>query len=177
MRTIYLRMATPLGTMLLTSNGEALTGAYFAGQKYDVTPQAGWQEDETLDVLAEARRQLSGYFAGARVAFDVPLAPAGTRFQQAVWRALLEIPCGATCSYGAIARAVGEPAAVRAAGAAIGRNPISVIVPCHRVLGADGSLTGYAGGLERKRHLLALEANLGPLFGARKDVAAHVASG
>jgi methylated-DNA-[protein]-cysteine S-methyltransferase len=175
MTTIYLRMATPLGAMLLTSNGAALTGAYFAGQKYDVSPQAGWQEDEALDVLAAARAQLSEYFAGERTTFDLPLAPSGTSFQRTVWKALLAIPCGATCSYGAIARAAGEPAAVRAAGAAVGRNPISVIVPCHRVVGADGSLTGYAGGLERKRRLLALEAGRGPLFAALQERGAHAA--
>jgi methylated-DNA-[protein]-cysteine S-methyltransferase len=156
--TRFLRMQTPLGEMLLVSDGHALTGATFTGQKYDVTIQPDWQEDESLPVLAEARRQLFEYFAGGRTTFELPLHPTGTPFQARVWQALLGIACGETWTYGQIARALGEPAAVRAAGAAIGRNPISVIVPCHRVVGADGSLTGYAGGLDRKRRLLALEA-------------------
>jgi methylated-DNA-[protein]-cysteine S-methyltransferase len=162
--TRFLRMQTPLGSMLLVTDGHALTGAYFTGQKYDATIQPDWQEDESLPVLAQARRQLLEYFAGDRTTFDVPLLPTGTPFQERVWKALLDIPCGETWTYGEIAQSLGELAAVRAAGAAIGRNPISVIVPCHRVVGVDGSLTGYAGGLDRKRSLLALEAGGGPLF-------------
>jgi methylated-DNA-[protein]-cysteine S-methyltransferase len=156
--THFLRMQTPLGNMLLVSDGDALTGAYFEGQKYEATPQAGWVEDATLPVLVDARGQLLEYFADARSGFDLPLAAAGTAFQQQVWQALLSIPHGQTRTYGEVAHMLGEPAAVRAVGAAVGRNPISVIVPCHRVIGADGGLTGYAGGLDRKRSLLALEA-------------------
>jgi methylated-DNA-[protein]-cysteine S-methyltransferase len=112
-------------------------------------------------VLRETEQQLADYFAGRRRQFDLPLDLShGTAFQQSVWQALLAIAPGRTTSYGALALAVGKPAAVRAVGAAVGRNPISVIVPCHRVLGADGSLTGYAGGLERKRALLELEGAL-----------------
>ena len=166
--TRYLRIPTPLGPMLLVSDGQALTGAYFSGQKYDATPQSDWIEDASHPVLADTRCQLGEYFAGQRARFDLPLHPRGTPFQSRVWQALLAIPSGETRTYGAIARAAGEPAAVRAAGAAIGRNPISVIVPCHRVIGADGSLTGYAGGLDRKRRLLALEASVStPLLRAQ----------
>ena len=105
-------------------------------------------------MLVAAARQLAEYFAGRRRAFDLPLAPAGTPFQQQVWRQLLQIPFGSTCSYGALARAVGRPSASRAVGAANGRNPISIIIPCHRVIGSDGSLTGYGGGEPAKRWLL-----------------------
>jgi methylated-DNA-[protein]-cysteine S-methyltransferase len=108
-------------------------------------------------VLAAARTQLAEYFDGRRSDFDLPLAPRGTPFQQAVWQALLAVPFGATSTYGAIAAAIRRPKAVRAVGAAVGANPIGIVVPCHRVVGADGSLTGYAGGLDRKARLLALE--------------------
>lgn len=158
--TRFLRMSTPLGKMLPVSDGQALTGTYFTGQKYDATPQPDWEEDEALPVLCRARGQLLEFFAGRRTVFDLPLALAGTAFQTKVWTALLDIPHGATHSYGQLSQSLGARAAVRAVGAAVGRNPISVIVPCHRVIGADGSLTGYAGGLERKRELLALEASV-----------------
>ncbi|MCA9677318.1 MAG: methylated-DNA--[protein]-cysteine S-methyltransferase, partial [Myxococcales bacterium] len=115
----------------------------------------------------DVRAQLAAYLDGARRAFDVPLAPAGTPFQLAVWDALLAIPYGATESYGALARRLGRPHAARAVGAANGQNPISIIVPCHRVIGADGSLTGYGGGLPAKRWLLAHEQGGGPLFASR----------
>ena len=158
--TRFLRMQSPLGRMLLVSDGRALTGAYFTGQEYDATPQPDWEQDEALPVLYEARGQLLEYFAGSRSVFDLALVPAGTSFQVRVWKALLEIPHGHTWTYGQVAHEVGERAAVRAVGAAIGRNPISVIIPCHRVIGADGGLTGYAGGLDRKRSLLTLEAGI-----------------
>jgi len=109
------------------------------------------------------KRQLEEYFAGERTIFDIPLAPEGAPFEREVWRALEEIPYGETVSYGEIARRVGQPTAARAVGTANGRNPIAVIVPCHRVIGADGSLTGYGGGLERKRLLLELERGQGRL--------------
>jgi methylated-DNA-[protein]-cysteine S-methyltransferase len=110
--------------------------------------------------FAEAEAQLRSYFAGERTTFDLPLAPRGTPFQLRVWEALREIPYGETATYGELAAAVGKPSAVRAVGAANGSNPIAVIVPCHRVIGADGTLTGYGGGLERKRILLDLEAGV-----------------
>ena len=119
---------------------------------------SGWVAKEDHPALVEAAAQLRDYFAGKRDSFDMKLDLShGTAFQQSVWQQLLAIPAGATTSYGALSVNVGNPAAVRAVGAAVGRNPISVIVPCHRVLGSDGSLTGYAGGLERKTALLQLE--------------------
>jgi methylated-DNA-[protein]-cysteine S-methyltransferase len=122
---------------------------------------AGWPHDPEHPVLKEVIRQLGEYFAGQRAAFDVPLDLAhGTAFQQAVWQALLNIPQGGTASYGEVSRRIGKPAAVRAVGAAVGRNPVSIIVPCHRVMGAKGALTGYAGGLDRKTALLQLEGVL-----------------
>jgi methylated-DNA-[protein]-cysteine S-methyltransferase len=120
-----------------------------------MTLEPGWRADR--GTFADVRRQLAEYFGGDRITFDVPLAAAGTPFQRAVWRGLRGIPYGETISYGELARRIGRPSAVRAVGLANGRNPISVIVPCHRVIGADGTLTGYGGGIERKRLLLELE--------------------
>jgi methylated-DNA-[protein]-cysteine S-methyltransferase len=121
----------------------------------------GWRTNDAHPVLREAAAQLLAYFAGQRERFDLPLDLShGTAFQQSVWQALLAIPAGTTVSYGALSMDLGNPAAVRAVGAAVGRNPISVIVPCHRVLGSNGSLTGYAGGLDRKTALLELEGAL-----------------
>lgn len=157
MTTLYTEMTSPLGTLLLTAEDGALTGVHFPGQKHDRTRQRDWRRAEDEPVLAKARSQLAEYFEGKRNGFELPLAPRGTPFQQAVWRALLAVPFGATSSYGSIAAEVGRPRAVRAVGAAIGANPIGIVIPCHRVVGADGSLTGYAGGLDRKAKLLALE--------------------
>ena len=159
MTTLYTEMTGPLGTMLLTADDGALTGVHFPGQKHDQPRQPDWQRADDEPVLAAARRQLSEYFEGRRAGFDLPLAPRGTPFQQAVWQALLAVPFGATSTYGAIAAAIRRPKAVRAVGAAIGANPIGIVVPCHRIVGRDGSLTGYAGGLDRKAKLLALEGS------------------
>jgi methylated-DNA-[protein]-cysteine S-methyltransferase len=147
----------PLGGITLAATDEGLAGVWFDQQRHwPVT--TGWVPDAEHPVLRQAAAQLHDYFAGRRTHFDLPLDLShGTAFQQSVWQALLAIPSGQTTSYGALSAGVGNPAAVRAVGAAVGRNPISVIVPCHRVLGTDGSLTGYAGGLERKAALLALE--------------------
>jgi methylated-DNA-[protein]-cysteine S-methyltransferase len=153
-----MEMKSPLGTLLLTAEDGALTGVHFPGQKHDRPPQPDWQRADDDPLLASARDQLAEYFDGRRSTFDLPLAPRGTPFQLAVWRALLAVPFGATSTYGAIAGAVGRPTAVRAVGAAVGANPIGIVVPCHRIIGRDGSLTGYAGGLDRKTRLLALEA-------------------
>jgi len=151
------RMESPLGTILLAATDEALAGVWFEAQRH-WPDTSGWTEAPEHPALREAMRQLSDYFAGRRSDFALPLDLShGTPFQQAVWQALLRIPPGATTSYGALSASIGKPAAVRAVGAAVGRNPISIVVPCHRVLGADGSLTGYAGGLHRKTHLLQLE--------------------
>lgn len=158
MTTRYTEMKSPLGTLLLTAEDGALTGVYFPGQKHDRPRQPNWQRADDEPALAKARKQLSEYFAGQRKTFDLPLAPQGTPFQQSVWRALLAVPFGVTSTYGAVAAAIRRPAAVRAVGAAVGANPISIIVPCHRIIGADGSLTGYASGLDRKKRLLALES-------------------
>jgi methylated-DNA-[protein]-cysteine S-methyltransferase len=157
MTTLYTELKSPLGALLLTAEDGALTGVHFPGQKHDRPRQPDWQRDDDHPVLAGARAQLGEYFDGRRTAFDLPLAPRGTPFQQAVWQALLAVPFGATSTYGAIAAAIRRPSAVRAVGAAIGANPIGIVVPCHRIIGRDGSLTGYAGGLDRKAKLLALE--------------------
>jgi methylated-DNA-[protein]-cysteine S-methyltransferase len=151
------RYASPLGPMTLAATDKGLAGVWFDGQKH--MPDArGWPEQPDHPVLQQAGRELAQYFAGERQQFDVPLDTSrGTQFQQQVWRGLLEIPAGQTISYGTLGARIGRAAAVRAVGAAVGRNPISIIVPCHRVLGANGSLTGYAGGLERKTALLQLE--------------------
>ena len=150
--------ASPLGGILLAATPSALAGLWFEGQKHQPASDA-WQRDRAHPVLVEAMRQLDDYFAGRRTQFDLPLdLQGGTPFQQGVWRALLAIPCGRRTTYGALGATIGAPAAMRAVGAAVGRNPVSIVVPCHRVVGSDGSLTGYAGGIERKTALLQLEA-------------------
>jgi methylated-DNA-[protein]-cysteine S-methyltransferase len=151
---------TPLGGITMAATDQGLAGVWFDQQRHwpDTT---GWIPMDDHPALVEAAAQLRDYFAGRRDTFDMTLDLShGTAFQQSVWQQLLAIPPGATTSYGALSANVGNPAAVRAVGAAVGRNPISVIVPCHRVIGADGSLTGYAGGLERKTALLELEKAL-----------------
>ncbi len=153
----WCRIETPLGTVRVVARGDAIAGVWFDGQKYDVVPGAAWRESPGDPLLREAARQLREYFAGRRARFDLALAPQGTAFQQSVWRAIAKVPAGRTASYGDLARRIGRPSAVRAVGAAVGRNPLSVVVPCHRIVGSDGSLTGYAGALGRKRALLALE--------------------
>jgi methylated-DNA-[protein]-cysteine S-methyltransferase len=151
------QLDSPWGPLVAVSDGTALTALYFPGQAHEPTPGAAWHESE-VPLFATLHAELEAYVAGRSTTFSVPLAPRGTPFQQAVWRALLGIPSGHTTTYGAIDGIVGAPRAVRAVGAAIGRNPIAILVPCHRVIGRDGGLTGYAGGLDRKRALLALEA-------------------
>ena len=150
----FTEFASPIGTLQLRGTDSALTGVF-------MEPHPQRPRDAVRDgvPLREARRQLEEYFAGERQEFSLTLETDGTDFQRCVWEALRGIPFGATVSYGDIARRIGNPRAVRAVGLANGRNPISIIVPCHRVIGADGSLTGYGGGLERKRFLLALEKN------------------
>ncbi|GAB3686240.1 methylated-DNA--[protein]-cysteine S-methyltransferase [Salinisphaera aquimarina] len=160
--TIYFStMDSPVGALLLTGDGRSLTMLSMSDQDDAPRPQADWQRDD--EVLAEPRAQLSAYFAGERHSFDLPLDPAGTDFQRRVWRALRDIPCGATESYGALAQRIESPGASRAVGLANGRNPIAIIIPCHRVIGANGRLTGYAGGLERKRWLLTHEGYRGDM--------------
>jgi methylated-DNA-[protein]-cysteine S-methyltransferase len=170
----HLTTPSPIGPILLTSDGERLTGLYLdarverpMGTSVEVRIDAAGVLDREVPPLAEAARQLGEYFAGARQEFDLSLHLDGTPFQRQVWSALTEIPFGETWSYAELARHIGNPKACRAVGLANGSNPISIIVPCHRVIGADGSLTGYGGGIERKRRLLAHERqrDLGGLFG------------
>jgi methylated-DNA-[protein]-cysteine S-methyltransferase len=152
------RTDSPLGPLLLAATPRGLAGAWFVDGQRDAPDPTRWPAGPDHPVLRQAAAQLAEYFSGRRQHFDLPLdLTHGTAFQQAVWQALLAIPCGQTTSYGELARRIGRPTAVRALGAAVGRNPVSIIVPCHRVIGADGSLTGYAGGLGRKTALLRIE--------------------
>ena len=153
---------TPLGALTLVGEGNDLCGVYFEDQRH--APVAATFGEHRPHALAQARAQLDAYFCGELTTFDLPLAATGTAFQKRVWAALVEIPYGETRSYGEIASRIGQPGAARAVGLANGRNPIGIIVPCHRVVGADGSLTGYGGGVERKRALLELERRKGRLF-------------
>ncbi|MGZ8259933.1 MAG: methylated-DNA--[protein]-cysteine S-methyltransferase [Caldimonas sp.] len=159
--TAQCRIATPLGTMLLARTEAGLAGAWFEKQKHHPEEiDAPERADDPL--LAETARQLREFFGGARDTFDLALDLQGTGFQRAVWQALLGIAPGTTTSYGAIARELGLPSASRAVGAAVGRNPVAIIVPCHRVVGSSGALTGYAAGLDRKTSLLRIEAERAP---------------
>ncbi len=146
---------SPIGGLLLSGDGEAITGLWMRPDAHPGPDTTGWLRDNGL--FGEARRQLDAYFRGELREFDLPLATTGSRFQREVWQALLTIPYGATRTYGAIARQVGRPDRARAVGAANGRNPISIVIPCHRVIGAGGDLVGYGGGLPRKAWLLSLE--------------------
>jgi methylated-DNA-[protein]-cysteine S-methyltransferase len=146
----YQTLDTPIGKLRLVSDGKHLTALEFQGH-HQVLPEDLEREDETL---RQAAAQLGEYFEGKRRDFNLPLNATGTSFQRSVWSALSTIPYGELRSYGEIARAIGRPRAVRAVGAANGRNPLPIVVPCHRVVGADGSLTGFAGGLELKKVLL-----------------------
>ena len=148
---------SPLGRILLVACDDGLTGVYFDGQKYHPRLEAGWRHDARHALLRQAGRELAEYFGGKRKRFETVLAPEGTPFQRAVWKAISAVGFGKTITYGELAQRAGCAGSARAAGAATGRNPIGIIVPCHRIVGSDGSLTGYAGGLERKRALLVLE--------------------
>jgi len=150
-------VVTPLGPMTASFRGRDLVGLVFDVR---ATSAPSPVPDDVAPSLDALRAALSAYFAGRGLAFGIPLAPEGTPFQRAVWATLRDIPYGRTATYAEVARRIGRPRAVRAVGAANARNPIAILVPCHRVIGADGSLTGYAGGLERKRALLALEAGV-----------------
>ncbi len=153
---------SPLGAVLLTSDRHSLTGLYLQGQKYYPTLGPDWLEDPDAEPFAQTQIQLDEYFAGDRQSFDLPLEPIGTSFQQQVWQLLRQIPYGQTCSYGDLAQQLGLPGGARAVGAANGRNPLSIVVPCHRVIAASGCLTGYAGGLDRKQWLLHHEQKFSP---------------
>jgi methylated-DNA-[protein]-cysteine S-methyltransferase len=150
------RLDSPLGPLLAAATARGLAGLWFDGQRHHPGPLRAPRRDDDPHIEA-ARMQLAAYWRGERGSFDLPLDPQGTPFQQSVWRELLGIGAGHTARYGWIAARLGAPTAARAVGAAVGRNPVSIVIPCHRVLGSDGSLTGYAGGLDRKRALLTLE--------------------
>jgi methylated-DNA-[protein]-cysteine S-methyltransferase len=161
--TVYAYHPSPVGPLLLVGHPQpdgrtALTRVLMQDQKHSVPVGTDWVEDPAA--FTDAARQLDEYFAGTRRTFELPLDPAGTAFQLAVWEQLRTIPSGTTTTYGDIAARVGKPHASRAVGAAIGRNPIGIIVPCHRVVGSSGALTGYAGGMDRKIALLTLEGAL-----------------
>lgn len=158
MKRFAARSECPLGPVFLVSKGSGLAGLYFEGQRHSPRDAAEWSWEAELPVFAETLRQLAEYFAGKRQSFELPLEPEGTPFQRDVWRELEAIPHGATLTYSELAQRVGRPKAARAVGAAVGRNPLSILIPCHRVVGQNGSLTGYAGGLDRKSALLELEA-------------------
>jgi methylated-DNA-[protein]-cysteine S-methyltransferase len=150
---------SPHGRMLLVADDEAITSVSFIGQKYAPRIQGDWRRAARHAPIRQAKRELAEYFGGRRKRFSVRLAPKGTPFQRAVWQAIKSVAFGKTIAYAELARRAGRPRSARAAGAATGRNPIGIIVPCHRIVGSNGSLTGYAGGLAKKRALLALEAN------------------
>ena len=158
MTTYYTRIESPIEPLLLASDGESLTRLFMVTQRHGPFFSETWIRDDNAKPFAEARRQMEAYFAGELTEFDLPLNMIGTEFQKTVWRELLNIPFGVTISYGELAERVGNPSASRAVGAANGRNPISIIVPCHRVIGSNGKLTGYGGGIERKEWLLAHES-------------------
>jgi methylated-DNA-[protein]-cysteine S-methyltransferase len=151
----YTRVASPVGPLLLAADEAGLRQILFVHGRHPAKPDPAWREDPTA--LQETVRQLRAYFAGELEAFDLPLAPEGTPFQLKVWKLLCDIPYGETISYGELARRAGNPKASRAVGLANGSNPIPIVIPCHRVIGSNGKLTGYGGGLPIKEKLLALE--------------------
>lgn len=160
MTTRHATLDTPIGPLTLVADGDALTGLYFPGH-WHLPDASGFGPavavgDDVL--LSRAAEQLGQYFRGERTAFDLPTRATGDAFRHSVWALLERIPYGRTTTYGALAAELGDPSLARAVGTAVGRNPLSIVVPCHRVVGSDGSLTGYAGGLDRKRFLLDLEA-------------------
>jgi methylated-DNA-[protein]-cysteine S-methyltransferase len=158
----YDLVLSPLGTLRLVACGDTLAGIHFDGGRHQSVIGADWRQSANHRVLRAARAQLDEYFAGRRTAFELPLASLGTPFQRAVWAAIAQVPFGATIAYRELAARAGRPGSIRAAGTATGRNPWAIVIPCHRIVGANGSLTGYAGGLDRKRALLALEARRAP---------------
>jgi methylated-DNA-[protein]-cysteine S-methyltransferase len=158
--TRYHRFTTPLGRMYAVAHDEALAGIYFDDARHAPAIEPGWVEDDKLPVLRECAKQVAEYFAGKRRTFDLAWALEGTPFQHRVWEEIARIPFGETVSYSELAARAGAPGASRAAGAATGRNPLTIVIPCHRVVGTRGDLTGYAGGMERKVDLLTREGVL-----------------
>ena len=158
----YAKMSSPLGPLYATLHEEGLGGLYFDGGRHAPPISQDWREDPKAGPFRALSAQLHEYLAGDRRVFELPLAPRGTPFRMRVWNEIARIPFGKTITYTELAKRVGAADAMRAVGAATGRNPHSIIVPCHRVIGSDGTLTGYAGGLDRKRRLLELEGVLQP---------------
>jgi len=152
----YTRIESPVGKLLLAADGQGLRQVSFESSKRAASVRPDWREDQAS--FSEVVRQLQAYFHGELKAFEIPLAPEGTEFQLLVWNSLRRIPYGQTISYAQLAQNIGNPKAVRAVGLANGCNPIPIIIPCHRVIGSDGSLTGFGGGLPNKKKLLALES-------------------
>lgn len=158
MNVRHRRLSTPVGPYLIAAEGEALTGIWREQQQHFPRPERlGTESTGTDPLLDEAASQLLAYLRGERTDLDLPQAPGGTAFQRAVWAELAQIPRGGTTTYGEIARRIGRPRAAQAVGRAVGTNPLSILVPCHRVVAANGALTGYAGGIDTKRELLRLE--------------------
>jgi methylated-DNA-[protein]-cysteine S-methyltransferase len=157
---------SPHGRMLLVARADGLYGVYFEGQKYHPQVQTDWRHDTGHATVRQAKRELTEYFHDGRKHFETPLAAEGTPFQRSIWKAISTVEFGETITYGELARRAGCPGSARAAGAATGRNPLTLIVPCHRIVGSSGALTGYAGGLTRKRALLALESGIPELLSA-----------
>jgi methylated-DNA-[protein]-cysteine S-methyltransferase len=155
---------SPMGRLLIVATDRGLSGLYFVDQKYYREVEPEWLRGDHHKVVRETARELTEYFAGARKQFGIPLAAQGTPFQTSVWKAISSVKYGESITYSELARRAGHPGAVRAAGTATGRNPITIIVPCHRIVGSDGSLTGYAAGLDRKRALRELEDGARSLF-------------
>ena len=153
----YTWVMSPLGRLLMTSNERSLNGLYMADSEHKITIGLGWIENANALPFPQSKQQLAEYFKGERKTFDLPVTMVGTDFQLRVWQALLEIPFATTISYTQLAHQIGNPTGIRAVGQANGRNPIAIIIPCHRVVGANGSLTGYGGGIERKAALLEFE--------------------
>lgn len=158
MTTRHMTVDTVLGALLVVADDDAVTGVYFPAHRYPPSPDAIGPSVRSDALITTAQGQLTDYLDGGRRDFDLPLAPVGSTFDQEVWNLLRAIPFGETTSYGALAQQMGNPRLAQRVGQSVGHNPISIIVPCHRVVGADGGLTGFAGGLERKRFLLDLEA-------------------
>jgi methylated-DNA-[protein]-cysteine S-methyltransferase len=174
MTTLFTTFESPVSPLLLLSDGRSLIGLHTESDNHRPAIRKDWIRDDATAPFAEVKAQLRAYFEGRLTEFDLPLAPQGTEFQLRVWRELCGIACGETISYGELARRIGNPNASRAVGMANSRNPIAIIVPCHRVIGADNSLTGYAGGLALKRMLLAHEARA-PLFAEVAHFRSHAA--
>jgi methylated-DNA-[protein]-cysteine S-methyltransferase len=155
----HVDVPSPIGRLTIVAEDGSVVALYMDAQQHrPADTSLGAAGDPNAEPFAAAAQQLAAYFAGELTAFDLPIAPTGTDFQRSVWAALQTIPYGQTWSYGQLADKIGKPAAVRAVGLANGRNPVAIVIPCHRVIGSDGSLTGYGGGLDRKRFLLDLEA-------------------